>query len=62
MLQAVIGKDGTVQNLRVITGHPMLTEAAIAAVRQWLYRPYYLNGEAVEVDTQINVNFTLANE
>ncbi len=40
----------------------MLTEAAIAAVRQWLYRPYYLNGEAVEVDTQINVNFTLANE
>ncbi len=62
VLQAVIGKDGTVQNLRVISGHPMLTEAAIAAVRQWLYRPYYLNGEAVEVDTQINVNFTVANE
>ncbi|MGA2370407.1 MAG: energy transducer TonB [Candidatus Korobacteraceae bacterium] len=59
-LQAVIGKDGAVQNLRVLSGHPMLTEAAIDAVKQWLYRPYYLNGEPVEVDTQINVNFTLS--
>jgi len=62
VLQAVIGKDGTVRNLRVVSGHPMLTTAAIDAVKQWLYRPYYLNGEPVEVDTQINVNFTLANE
>ncbi|MGD0930776.1 MAG: energy transducer TonB [Candidatus Korobacteraceae bacterium] len=60
VLQAVIGKDGTVQNLRVLSGHPMLTEAAIDAVKQWLYKPYYLNGEPVEVDTQINVNFTLS--
>ena len=59
MLQATIGKDGTVQNLRVISGHPMLTAAAIAAAKQWLYRPYYLNGEPVEVETQINVIFTL---
>jgi protein TonB len=59
MLQATIGKDGTVQNLRVISGHPMLTAAAIAAAKQWLYKPYYLNGEPVEVDTQINVIFTL---
>ncbi len=59
MLQATIGKDGTVQNLRVISGHPMLTAAAIAAARQWLYKPYYLNGEPVEVETQINVIFTL---
>ena len=61
VLQAVIGKDGTVQNLRVVSGHPMLAAAAIDAVRQWLYRPYYLNGEPVEVDTQINVNFALVN-
>jgi len=60
ILQAVIGKDGTVQKVRVLSGHPMLVQAAIDAVRQWRYKPYYLNGEAVEVDTQINVNFTLA--
>ncbi len=59
MLQATIGKDGMVQNLRVLSGHPMLTGAAIAAARQWLYKPYYLNGEPVEVETQINVIFTL---
>jgi protein TonB len=62
VLQAVIGKDGTVQDLHVVSGHPLLTGAAIAAARQWLYRPYYLNGEPVEVDTQINVIFTLAGE
>ncbi len=59
MLQATIGEDGTVQNLRVISGHPMLTAAAIAAARQWLYKPYYLNGEPVEVETEIRVIFTL---
>src|SRR4029079_16482809 len=58
VLQAVIGKDGTIQNLRAISGHPMLTPAAIDAVRQWRYKPYFLNGEPVEVDTQITVNFT----
>ena len=60
VLQAVIGKDGSIQNLRAISGHPMLTPAAIEAVKQWKYRPYFLNGEPVEVDTQITVNFTLA--
>jgi len=60
VLQAVIGKDGSIQNLRAISGHPMLTPAAIDAVRQWKYKPYFLNGEPVEVDTQITVNFTLA--
>ncbi len=59
VLQAVIGKDGTVHDLRLLSGHPMLLPAAIEAVRQWRYRPYLLNGEPVEVDTQINVNFTL---
>jgi periplasmic protein TonB len=59
VLQAVIGKDGTVHDLRLISGHPLLTPAAIEAVKQWRYRPYLLNNEPVEVDTQVNVNFTL---
>jgi periplasmic protein TonB len=59
VLQAVIGKDGSVQDLRLVSGHPMLAPAAIEAVKQWRYRPYMLNGEPVEVDTQINVNFSL---
>ncbi len=59
ILLATIGKDGTVQNLHVMSGHPMLTGAAVAAAKQWLYKPYYLNGEPVEVETQINVIFTL---
>jgi periplasmic protein TonB len=60
LLAAVIGKDGTIQNLHVISGHPLLTQAALDAVRQWRYRPYILNGEPVEVDTQVTVNFTLS--
>lgn len=60
VLQAVIGKDGSIQNLKVVSGHPMLAPAALEAVKQWKYKPYYLNGEPVEVDTTINVNFTLA--
>jgi protein TonB len=60
LLAAVIGKDGTIQNLHVISGHPLLTQAALEAVRQWRYRPYILNGEPVEVDTQVTVNFTLS--
>lgn len=59
VLQAVIGKDGTVRDLHLVSGHPMLAGAAIEAVKQWRYRPYLLNKEPVEVDTQINVNFTL---
>ena len=59
VLQAIIGKDGTIRELRLISGHPMLTLAAIEAVKQWRYRPYLLNGEPVEVDTQVNANFTL---
>lgn len=60
MLQAVISKQGTIENLRILTGHPMLAPAAIDAVRQWRYRPYILNNELVEVETQITVNFSLA--
>ena len=59
MLQAVISKQGTIENLRVLTGHPILVPAAIEAVRQWRYRPYILNNEPVEVETQITVNFSL---
>jgi protein TonB len=60
MLQAAISKQGTIENLIVLTGHPMLVPAAIDAVRQWHYRPYILNNEPVEVETQITVNFSLA--
>ncbi|MGC1978126.1 MAG: energy transducer TonB [Candidatus Sulfotelmatobacter sp.] len=59
VLQAVISKQGTIENLRVLAGHPMLVPAAIEAVRQWRYRPYILNNEPVEVETQITVNFSL---
>lgn len=57
---AIISKDGTIQNLTLVSGHPLLVQAAQDAVRQWQYRPTMLNGEAVEVQTQIDVNFTLA--
>jgi len=60
VLQAVISKDGSIENLHLISGHPMLAPAAMDAVKQWKYKPYFLNGEPVEVETTINVNFTLA--
>jgi protein TonB len=61
VLAAVIGKDGAIQNLHVVsTASPLLNQAAIDAVKQWRYRPYILNGEPVEVDTTITVNFTLS--
>jgi protein TonB len=60
VLQAVISKQGAIENLKVLTGHPLLVPAAIEAVRQWRYRPYVLNNEPVEVETQITVNFSLA--
>ncbi len=60
ILQAQISKEGNIENLQLISGHPMLAPAAIEAVKQWKYRPYLLNGEPVEVDTQVQVNFTLS--
>jgi protein TonB len=59
VLEALIGRDGTMQNLKLISGHPMLVPAAIDAVSQWRYRPYILNGDPIEVETQITVNFVL---
>ena len=60
LLQAEISKDGAIENLRLISGHPMLAPAAIEAVKQWRYKPYMLNGEPVAVETQVQVNFTLS--
>jgi periplasmic protein TonB len=59
-IEAVIGRDGIIQSLQVMSGHPWLAQAALDAVRQWIYRPTLLNGEPVEVLTQIDVNFKLA--
>jgi protein TonB len=58
-LQATISRDGTIENLRVVSGPALLQAAALEAVRQWRYRPYLLNGEPVEVETTINVDFTM---
>jgi protein TonB len=59
-LDAVISKDGSIQDLKVISGHPLLVRAALEAVQRWRYQPTLLNGDAVEVATEIDVNFTLA--
>jgi TonB family protein len=61
-LTTIIGADGAVQNLEVISGHPLLVQAAIEAVKQWVYKPTLLNGNPVEVITQVDVNFTLAGD
>jgi TonB family protein len=56
---AIISREGRVQNLQLVSGHPLLVESARNVVGQWEYRPTLLNGSAVEVVTQIDVNFTL---
>lgn len=61
-LATTIAADGTVQNIEVISGHPLLVPAAMEAVKQWLYRPTLLNGNPVEVITQVDVNFTLVGD
>lgn len=58
-LKVQISKQGAVENVELISGHPLLAPAAIDAVKKWKYRPYLLNGEPVEVETQVQVNFTL---
>lgn len=60
-LQATITKDGDIQNLKVVSGDAVLARAAQDAVKQWKYKPYYLNGEPVAIETQILVNFKLPN-
>jgi protein TonB len=59
-LEAVISRDGTIQDLKVVSGHPLLVKAAIEAVQRWRYQPTMLNGEPVEVVTEVDVNFVLA--
>jgi len=59
VLQATISKSGTIENLHVVSGPPMLQQAAMDAVRSWRYKPYLLNGDPVEVETQVNVVFNL---
>ncbi|HEX5430573.1 MAG TPA: energy transducer TonB [Bryobacteraceae bacterium] len=56
----IIGTDGTIQDLKVVSGHPLLVPAALQAVKQWVYSPTLLNGEPVQVITEITVNFTLS--
>jgi len=58
VLHAIISKEGTIKNLTAISGPEMLKSAAIEAVQNWRYKPYLLNGEPTEVDTQITVNFS----
>jgi len=60
VLSAIINKAGSIENLQVISGHPLLVGAAVDAVSQWRYRPYILNTEPIEVETQITVKFTLS--
>jgi protein TonB len=60
VLSAVIDTNGQITNLQLVSGHPMLVPAAIAAVKQWRYKPYLLNGQPVEVETTITVIFSLS--
>lgn len=60
VLSAIIDTNGQIQNLQLVSGHPMLVPAAITAVRQWRYKPYLLNGQPVEVETTVTVIFTLS--
>jgi protein TonB len=60
VLKVIIDKEGNVANIQLISGHPMLAPPAIEAVKQWKYRPYLLNDAPVEIETQVTVNFTLA--
>jgi len=59
VLTAIIDKDGNIQNLQVVSGHPMLVPAAIEAVKQWRYKPFLLNGQPLEVETAVTVTFQL---
>lgn len=60
VLRAIISRDGRIDNLQLLSGHPMLAPAAIEAVKQWRYQPYILNDQPVEVETQVTVNFSLS--
>ena len=60
VLQALIGRTGNIEDLRVLSGPSILSAAAMQAVKQWRFRPYYLSGEPVETQARITVNFTIS--
>ena len=60
VLSAIISTNGDIENLQLVSGHPMLVPAALSAVKQWRYKPYLLNGQPTEVETTITVIFTLS--
>jgi TonB family protein len=60
LLKVIIDKEGNIDNTQLVSGHPLLAPAAIEAVKQWKYKPYLLNGNPIEVESQVTVNFTLA--
>jgi len=62
VLQIIVNKAGEVENVQLVSGHPMLAPSAIDAVKQWKYKPYLLNGEAVTVETRVQVHYTLADD
>ena len=61
VLHAIISREGRIEELEIVSGHPLLVQAAVDAVRQWRYRPTFLNGEPVEIETSITVTFRLSN-
>ena len=60
ILQALIGRDGLIQDLRVVSGPPILATAAQDAVKQWHFKPHYQGSDAVETQARITVNFTIS--
>jgi protein TonB len=60
VLDAVIGRDGAIQTLKIVSGPTILANAAMEAVRQWRFKPYYQEGAAVETEARITVNFTIS--
>jgi periplasmic protein TonB len=62
VLTAIIDKDGNVQKLQLVSGHPMLAPAAIEAVKHWRYKPFLLNGQPLEVETTVTVSFHVRSE
>ena len=62
LLRAMISREGRIESLQVVSGPPLLVNAALDAVRQWRYRPFFLNGDPVPVETQVTVHFTLGGQ
>ena len=58
-LLATVGKNGSVTEVKVVSGDQLLTQSAVDAVKQWKYKPYLLNGDPVEIQTEISINFKL---